>query len=242
MTDPDRLEKRERAYREFKRDNPGVSFAEFHARSVVERIAGGARTAQLGPNLRSSEDWREAGVRKFEAYRRRFPITEDSRVVDYGCGTFRIGLHFIRLLEPGNYFGLDVSEELLDIGGEMLGEQLLGEKEPVLGVIGEEAVAEAVAFDADFVFSSSVCTHVHPDEAATYFGNLARLAHRPGAHLWFDAAIADRPVRDRGIAWPLQRYIDALDELEFVQTWGGSAKEEDSVRVQVTTLDFKRPG
>lgn len=37
-------------------------------------------------------------------------------LLDVGCGSLRGGVHFIRYLEPGHYFGVDESRELLDAG------------------------------------------------------------------------------------------------------------------------------
>ena len=37
-------------------------------------------------------------------------------LLDIGCGCLRGGVHFIRYLEPGNYFGVDANPFLLDVG------------------------------------------------------------------------------------------------------------------------------
>ncbi len=237
----DGFEERDRAYREFRKTNPDVSFAEFHAGLVVARIARGEALAQLGPRLTKHLDWREAGRVQFETYRDRFAIAGSAKITDYGCGTLRIGAHFIDYLEPDSYFGLDVTADLLAIGQEMLGADLLREKRPRFGVIGDAAaVAQAAAFGADFVYSSSVCTHVHPDEAATYFGNLEKLTGKPGAVLFFDMIIAGRPVPHRNLAWPLERYIAALEPLDFVALHISTEHEEEGQRITSGTLEFRR--
>jgi len=40
-------------------------------------------------------------------------LKPDDVLVDYGCGTLRMGLHAIRYLAPGNYWGLDINEKVL---------------------------------------------------------------------------------------------------------------------------------
>ena len=239
-----RLQHNDAAYRQYLDANPGsdVSFAEFHARKVVAKIQRGDPINHLGPRLISGVDWREHGRGRFESLSRWFlGLAPDRRVVDYGCGTFRLGYHFINYLDRGNYFGLDVADELLDVGREMLGEELLAEKLPTIRTIDAAAADEAVAFGADYVFSDSVSMHVHPDETGTYFGNLERITHKPGAMLWFGAAMAERPSSRRNLTWPLERFIEALPDLEFVRIHGGNPREEDGQELRVGTLEFRRP-
>ena len=53
------------------------------------------------------------------------------------------------------------------------------------------SLAEAAAFEADFVFSEAVSYHVVPEERAFYYGALKRLAHVPGSVLFFSASLAE---------------------------------------------------
>ncbi len=41
------------------------------------------------------------------------------RMLDLGCGSLRGGVHFVRHLQPGNYYGLDNNQSLLDAGYEV---------------------------------------------------------------------------------------------------------------------------
>jgi len=45
-------------------------------------------------------------------------LTPKMRLLDIGCGCLRGGVHFVRYLEKGNYYGLDMSQALLDVGYE----------------------------------------------------------------------------------------------------------------------------
>lgn len=46
-------------------------------------------------------------------------------VIDFGCGTLRLGRHLIPFLDPGNYWGLDITEKLLKLGFADLGPEAL---------------------------------------------------------------------------------------------------------------------
>lgn len=41
------------------------------------------------------------------------------RLLDAGCGALRGGVHFMRYLEPGNYYGVDLNASLLKAGREI---------------------------------------------------------------------------------------------------------------------------
>lgn len=43
-------------------------------------------------------------------------VLQSHRVLDVGCGSLRLGIHLIRYLETGNYFGIDCDQESIDIG------------------------------------------------------------------------------------------------------------------------------
>ena len=63
------------------------------------------------------------------------PIPPDSILIDYGCGSLRVGAHFIRYLDPGCYFGLELAEGLYEIGQEVIGRELLDGKFPRFGFV-----------------------------------------------------------------------------------------------------------
>jgi GT2 family glycosyltransferase/Flp pilus assembly protein TadD/SAM-dependent methyltransferase len=80
-------------------------------------------------------------------------------LVDVGCGALRGGLHFIRYLNPGHYFGIDMNTSLIEAAYKELKQASLQEKKPTL-LINEafEMVRFQVAFD--FAIAVSVFTHL----------------------------------------------------------------------------------
>jgi SAM-dependent methyltransferase len=43
-------------------------------------------------------------------------LRPEHRLIDVGCGSLRGGIHFIRYLAAGNYYGLDVNASLIEAG------------------------------------------------------------------------------------------------------------------------------
>jgi cyclopropane fatty-acyl-phospholipid synthase-like methyltransferase len=230
-------------FEKFRAAKPRGSFAEYYVADIVTKIRAGREHTSLGAQLLSKTpgkevDFATAGERTFKSLSRNADLKADQRVIDYGCGSLRVGLHFIRFLNPDNFMGLDVTTDFIDIGKELIGRQLLDEKRPRLAAISEGSLSGAEAFGADLVYSTAVCCHVHPDELPAYFGNLRRLAAKKGATLLFNGMMADRPVRYRktGWAWPLERYIELLKPLTFVGT--ESEREVSDYRAEVADLTW----
>jgi hypothetical protein len=210
-------------YKAFLREHPNGTFAEYYTYDVQQRLNEGQSHKTLGTKIENAElgegeiEFTEAGRERFEKFRKLMKLKPHHRVVDYGCGSLRIGYHMMNYLEPGNYFGLDVTTDFIDIGKSLIGDSL-AKRKPHLAAISAKSVAEAKAFAPDFVFSSSVAIHVHPKEAATYYGNLQILTSKPGAELFFNARISDKPQRigENGWSWPKSYYVDALPDLKFM--------------------------
>lgn len=203
----------------------------------------GMAHATLGANLKHKE-WAQAGAAKFAKFLKWFPITKQSRVIEYGCGTFRIGRHFIDYLDTGCYFGLDVTEGLIDIGKSLLGDDEIARKAPQFAVIDEAGLARAEAFNADFVFSWAVAFHVHPDENGFYMRALARLTHKSGAILFFNTKIADPAFQygPSGFARPAEVYFDGLAPLKLAEMHKLKDETDDdkSAGAKSAVMEFRR--
>lgn len=59
--------------------------------------------------------WNKIGRLQFE-YVRDHGLARDMRFLDVGCGCLRGGLHFVDYLEARHYYGIDLSQDLLDVG------------------------------------------------------------------------------------------------------------------------------
>jgi SAM-dependent methyltransferase len=224
----------------YKNDHPEATYATFSVQPTLAQIELGAPQSTLGPKLNADSDWLKAGAPTFRRYRGFFPLEPTHRVADYGCGTLRLGVQFIRFLHAGGYIGLDVAREYVEIGRGLLGAPLIAEKRPRIDVISSATVAEAAAFDADFVISTACCYHVHPADIGEYFANLVKICHKPGAVLCFDASVADEPLVLSYMSWPTDFYQRALPGFTFHKFHPASTREEEGHQLAIGTLEFRR--
>lgn len=207
---------------EFRKNRPNAKFSDYYVEKLVSILADGQPHGALGKTLSQQSheiDFEDAGRAEFQKYVDWFGITPDHRVVDFGCGSFRVGLHFIRYLKPNRYFGLDLTNDFITPGLEVLGDRLGPDWQAQTGTIAER-LSDAIAFQADFVFSSNVAYHVHPDECGTYFDQLNQLAAKPGVILCFDSRLAKETVRfgDRNWAHPVGFHEGMLPDLDLMRT------------------------
>ena len=215
---------------------------------VANSVAQGRPHNTLGNNLmrdgKSHGDFWEAGEAKAKSYMEFLNMPRPgAKVVEYGCGSLRMGAHFMRELSSGSYMGLDVAEGLLNLGKELVGNEIISGKKPTLRIISPDSVDEAMKFGADGVFSCAVSMHVHPDELAFYFDSLKKITSKPGCRLVFDAAIAKKSVRfgNRNWAWEEDFLFSRLEGLDLIKTHMGEWQKRFGIKMAIATYEFQRP-
>ena len=75
--------------------------------------------------------WEEIGRLQFEFLRAR-GLKPGHRLLDIGCGSLRGGIHAIKYLDTGNYYGLDINPSLIEGGRHELRLAGLTHKNPHL--------------------------------------------------------------------------------------------------------------
>lgn len=101
--------------------------------------------------------WDEVGNLQFEFLKSQ-GLRPYQRLLDIGCGSLRGGVRFIDYLDPGNYYGVDASRELLDAGITELDQAGLGEMAPHLRHTADFDLDFGCAFP--FALAQSLFTHL----------------------------------------------------------------------------------
>ena len=167
------------------------------------------RFARLGPIQRIARAWfTRADSAEFEVWQKQNPDFKD-----YGCGTLRLGVHIINYLPPGHYWGLDIERYLLEEGKKLVGTTLLPEKRPHLHVISPESVAAAAKHKPDFLVSTKVLIHVHPQELGEFFGNILTIVGASGR-----AVITEKWSSEETIQLSERSWAHALSHLHYLAT------------------------
>jgi SAM-dependent methyltransferase len=81
------------------------------------------------------------------------------KFIDVGCGALRGGIYFIKYLDGGNYYGLDINASLIDAGKIELQKQNIIEKNPVF-LVNDKFRFSDFDMKFDFALAQSVFTHL----------------------------------------------------------------------------------
>lgn len=102
--------------------------------------------------------WDELGLLQIDFMKER-GLAPTHELVDIGCGALRGGIHFMRYLEPGHYYGIDINSSLIEAGKKEIQEAGLADKQPHLLV---NAKFEFGLFGRlfDYAIAQSVFTHL----------------------------------------------------------------------------------
>jgi ubiquinone/menaquinone biosynthesis C-methylase UbiE len=103
--------------------------------------------------------WEEMGQAQFDFLVSR-GLKPTDVMLDVGCGALRGGVHFIRYLDAGNYYGVDRAQGMLDVGLVELRDAGLADRAPVLRC---DATFDFPAFGTlfDVALAQSVFTHIN---------------------------------------------------------------------------------
>jgi SAM-dependent methyltransferase len=125
--------------------------------------------------------WDEMGPRQL-AFMIDMGLEPQHALLDVGCGSLRGGVHFVRYLDPGNYFGVDIDAALLDAGRSELEAAGLGGKAVTL--LRDDAFRFGrLGRRFDFALAQSVFTHLPLNTIMRCLAEVER-ALEPGGRLF----------------------------------------------------------
>jgi SAM-dependent methyltransferase len=156
--------------------------------STRSRISGIAR--RLGSRRSRAPDWHrkaiggaweEIGQLQFD-FLVGEGLTPEHYLLDVGCGSLRGGVHFVKYLEPGHYFGIDQSADLLAAGESELQRAGVTGKNPAL-VARSDFAAEHFGQRFDFALAQSLFTHLPFNSIVRCVAEVDRVL-RPGGRFF----------------------------------------------------------
>ena len=120
------------------------------------------RNVEADPDLAigsaNRDRWFALGQLQFD-YLLEHGLEPHHRVLDIGCGNLRAGWRIISHLEPGNYYGIDASPDVLIAAQRTLVEFTLQERMPYLLPVADLTFAALPAGRFDVVHAHSVFSH-----------------------------------------------------------------------------------
>ena len=119
-------------------------------------------------------------------------LSPEHRLLDVGCGSMRLGVKAVPLLDPGNYFGTDLNLDLLKAGYAKEIEPLgLADRLPKRNLAQDSGFHFASLPDRiDYIIATSVFTHLPLNHMKLFLRNLEKKLKAP-AKLFFTVFLCE---------------------------------------------------
>lgn len=146
------------------------------------QIAAGGHRRRVGGR------WDEIGKLQLD-YLRSQGLEPQHKLLDVACGALRAGVHFVDYLDPGNYYGIDINQSLLDAGYD------LELTEPLQRKLPRENLRRVDRFECDFgvkfdvAMAQSLFTHVPLNQVRLCMWRVAQQM-RPGGRFFLTFNVA----------------------------------------------------
>ncbi|MEO3973207.1 class I SAM-dependent methyltransferase [Streptomyces sp. CAU 1734] len=141
------------------------------------------RNPEAAVGSRTHDRWLALGKMQFD-YLRGHDLAPEDRMLDIGCGNLRAGWHFIDYLNPGNYYGIDISPDILMSAKETLTGRGLQDKVPHLTITQNLTLDFLPDAYFDVVHAHSVFSHSPLGVIEECFAHVGRVL-APGGHFDF---------------------------------------------------------
>jgi SAM-dependent methyltransferase len=132
------------------------------------------RNPEAAVGSRTHGRWLALGEMQFD-YLMEHGLRPEHRMLDIGCGNLRGGWRFIEYLNAGNYYGIDISPDILVHAKKTVVERGLQDKLPHLTVTGDLTLDFLPSDHFDVVHAHSVFSHspLHViDECLSHVGRV----------------------------------------------------------------------
>jgi len=138
-----------------------------------------------------TDRWDKAGNIQFQCLIQQ-GLKPEHTLLDIGCGSLRAGLLLIKYLAPGNYTGIDISQEAIKCARQLVSEEGLAVRKPRLLVTHDSRFKEFEGETFDFIWAYDVLFHLPPEEVEEIFRNIGSIMGK-GSVFYFTFKPSSRP-------------------------------------------------
>jgi SAM-dependent methyltransferase len=168
-----------RAADEWRARHPDATYGHYFAEQMVSVIAQDASQKTIGRRITDHSARMGAHIaNEFIG----MGMERGDVVVDYGCGTLRVGRHLIDYLDTGRFVGLDLDRQIVAAAEALLGDEQRA-KRPLLEEIGPETLKRVADMSPRWVVCNAVVNHLAPEDYDAFFDAITQLMGSAGARL-----------------------------------------------------------
>jgi hypothetical protein len=179
--------------------HPFGNFQSYYVDLVEQRLDAGEAHETLGAKYKDPVDFAASGEAIVDFLRGQ-GLDPRHRLVDYGCGSLRVGRHIMSYLDPGNYVGMDITDRFFSDGLTEIGKEAVEHARPTMRVISDSSIEEIAGMSPDWIFSTGVVIHVPPGDMQGFVDRLWSLS-RAGTRFVIRFRAAETGERRTGVSW-----------------------------------------
>jgi SAM-dependent methyltransferase len=203
-------------------------------RAVMRSDAARSRDGAVGSQTR--ESWLELGKLQFD-YAVSHGLKPDMRMLEIGCGNLRAGRLFIDYLEPGHYYGIDISPDILLAAQDTIAEQGIAAKLPHLTLVTGLRLQFLPDAGFDFVHAHSVFSHSPIEVIEECFAHVGRIMAADG---FFDFTFdrtegTEHQVLHEDFYYRTQTLIELAAkhglDATFMDDWESTGHDQSKIRI-----------
>lgn len=171
--------RRTRAADEWRAQHPDATYGHYYAERMASIIARDAYQKTIGRKI--TDHSARMGKRIAEEFIG-MGIERNDVVVDYGCGTLRVGRHLIDYLDAERFVGLDLDAQIVTAAEALLDDDHRA-KRPLLAEITPEILKRVGDMAPRWVLCNAVVNHLAPEDYDPFFDAVTQLMGSVGARL-----------------------------------------------------------
>lgn len=197
-----------------------------------------ARNPEGAVGSHTHDSWLEIGQLQFD-YAVSHGLKPDLRMLEIGCGNLRAGRLFIEYLDPGHYYGLDISPDILLSAQDTIAHFDLRARLPHLTLVKDLKLAFLPDQTFDFVHAHSVFSHSPIPVIEECFAHVGRVM-APGG--FFDFTFdrtegEEHQVLREDFYYRTQTLIDLAAKhgltATFMDDWETTGHAQSKIRITV---------
>jgi SAM-dependent methyltransferase len=205
-------------------------------RAVMRSDAARSREAAVGSKTRDS--WLQLGQLQFD-YLVSHGFKPGMTMLEIGCGNLRAGRLFIDYLEPGSYYGIDISPDILLAAQDTVTEFGLQDKLPHLSLVRNLTLRFLPDAAFDVVHAHSVFSHSPAEVIDECLAHVGRVMKPDGFFdFTFDrTAGAEHQVLREDFYYRTETLVTMAArhglEAVFMDDWEETGHDQSKIRVTV---------
>jgi SAM-dependent methyltransferase len=203
-------------------------------RAVMRSDAGRSRDAAVGSH--THESWLALGRLQFD-YAVSHGLKPEMRMLEIGCGNLRAGRLFIDYLEPGNYYGIDISPDILLAALDTVADQDIAAKMPHLTLVQDLRLRFLPDASFDFIHAHSVFSHSPIEVIDECFAHVGRVMAADG---FFDFTFdrtegTEHQVLHEDFYYRTQTLVELAAkhglDATFMDDWESTGHDQSKIRI-----------